>query len=355
MHYLRSLTGLRSVAALLVLLHHVAVLRPDIGLLRPAELGYVGVTFFFVLSGFVLTYSWNDAMTARDFYVKRLARIYPLHLATIALMLVIDRGEQPLSAVVANASLVHAWWPQQWMAYSVVGAAWSLSCEAFFYALFPFAIGAVAVVRRPLLQASLLASAVVAIAALTASKTGVGSYFFHLPMVRFSDFLIGILLCLSLRRGWRPPGGVKAMLLVLCGGYSVLSWVQHEQFNGTDRQWFYSAVLALPFGLLIAACAVRDLDGRPFVLATRIWVRLGEWSFALYLVHGPVLSVLRAPLTTSEGTDAVLAILSVLFVSLAAAALLHELVEAPLERAIRRAWTRRRPVRVEPGASAALG
>jgi peptidoglycan/LPS O-acetylase OafA/YrhL len=240
------------------------------------------------------------------------------------------------------------------VAYSLVGASWSLSCEAFFYALFPLAVVAVAAVRRPLLQAGVLASSMVAVAAFTASTTGVGSYFFHLPMVRLSDFLMGMLSCVAMRQGWRPRPGVGGLVGMLGAAYAILWWLQHETLTGTDRQWLFSAILAAPFAVLICACAARDLDGRPVALASRAWVRMGRWSFALYLVHGPVLSILRDPLLVASGWDAGLTIASVIVVSVAAAVVLHETIEAPMERWIRRAWLRRGTLGVETSPSTAV-
>lgn len=75
---LSSLTGLRFFAAGIVVLYHVTqFLLPEV---EPvAAVGYTGVTFFFVLSGFVLTWSYTPGPRS-DFYWKRFARIYPLHL-----------------------------------------------------------------------------------------------------------------------------------------------------------------------------------------------------------------------------------------------------------------------------------
>src|SRR3954466_10818588 len=85
---LRSLTGIRWLAALLVFAYHVHVIR----YFRDGPAGTVvdwlfgagvtGVSFFFVLSGFVLAWSARDGDPPRSFWLRRIARVYPVHLVT---------------------------------------------------------------------------------------------------------------------------------------------------------------------------------------------------------------------------------------------------------------------------------
>lgn len=89
---LDSLTQLRFVCAAAVLLGHtVGNFLPDTPANRITTHGYVGVTFFFVLSGFVLTWTWRDGSRAA-FWRRRAARILPLHLATWCIALVVIAG-----------------------------------------------------------------------------------------------------------------------------------------------------------------------------------------------------------------------------------------------------------------------
>ena len=82
---LDALTGLRWWAAFMVFLFHMRVFAPLPGPLAAVfDQGYLGVTFFFVLSGFVLTWAIRPGSRTRDFYQSRFARIYPLYLATWA-------------------------------------------------------------------------------------------------------------------------------------------------------------------------------------------------------------------------------------------------------------------------------
>ena len=114
---LPRLTSLRAFAALSVFLFHVdAYIR-----FRPARLfrdGYAGVGFFFILSGFVLT--WSRPRTTKSktvhavaFYRRRFARIYPSNLAVLLVVVALGLAERPArpGSVLANAALVQTWFP----------------------------------------------------------------------------------------------------------------------------------------------------------------------------------------------------------------------------------------------------
>ena len=151
---LPSLTGLRGIAALWVLSYHamLALQRLDSPLAIPVGVfgraGYLGVDVFFVLSGFVIAYNYGDdrkwtPATYGSFLWKRLARIYPVHLAGIALfglfLLSIPEGTKVVShklpGLIASLALVHAWSvPVQGTWNSV---SWSVSLEWAAYLAFP--------------------------------------------------------------------------------------------------------------------------------------------------------------------------------------------------------------------------
>lgn len=152
---LKPLTSLRFGAALLVFVYHC---EPTAAFAGAYALGHAGVGFFFLLSGFILTYtyyghfsgpiSWENV---REFYVARLARIYPLHLVSMGLAIAVlarfggtfwDRSDYVTraSAFVAQSSLMQSWLPNENIYFGLNSPAWSISVEAFFYALFPFLV-----------------------------------------------------------------------------------------------------------------------------------------------------------------------------------------------------------------------
>src|SRR5947209_14362044 len=144
---LPALTGLRFLAAALILVvHYYSAFGAPQYVLDLA--GHHAVTFFFVLSGFILCYVYPElaGWKARGrFLLARLARIYPTHLASLALLVVLLPEVRPTilarpSVLVANLCLVQSWVPRESYYYSLNSPAWSISTELFFYACFPFLV-----------------------------------------------------------------------------------------------------------------------------------------------------------------------------------------------------------------------
>src|SRR5215210_4372580 len=135
---LPRLTGLRAVAALVVFAHHVRLVA-EWRSGEVLEVGYLGVSLFFVLSGFVLAWATRPGDSAARFYRRRFARIYPASVVGIVLAVMID-DRPSVAPLLANLALVQAWIPDLEYSFGVSSPNWSLSCEAFFYAAFPLGL-----------------------------------------------------------------------------------------------------------------------------------------------------------------------------------------------------------------------
>src|SRR6185437_14997298 len=107
--------------------------------------GWTGVSFFFILSGFVLTWSRNPKKdSTKAFWRRRFFKIYPNHLVTFIaaafLLGLITKQVFNVRYAILNLLLLHSWFPQFPINNSFNDVTWSLSCEAFFYLCFPFLI-----------------------------------------------------------------------------------------------------------------------------------------------------------------------------------------------------------------------
>jgi peptidoglycan/LPS O-acetylase OafA/YrhL len=116
------------------------------------EPGYAGVSFFFVLSGFILAFNYAPRVADRgDFWFRRFARIWPTHALTfvIAIPIGLDTTNFVGSAATAvlNLALLQSWMPQPEIYFSFNRLSWSISNEAFYYALFPVLLARLAGVR----------------------------------------------------------------------------------------------------------------------------------------------------------------------------------------------------------------
>ena len=170
---LPALTGIRFYAALAVFLTHVAITaemeRLSSGY-QIFDLGVVGVSFFFVLSGFILTYNYAGIFKSgvpasgyKQFIWDRVSKIYPVHFATMLMALPIQilSPNKPLDwrALPIHALLLQCWLPfTKTIFYNYLNVpSWSISCEWFFYLLAPVAIFCVlGNIRRRLLLVTVI-------------------------------------------------------------------------------------------------------------------------------------------------------------------------------------------------------
>jgi peptidoglycan/LPS O-acetylase OafA/YrhL len=346
---LPSLTGLRFWAALVVVLYHLS--RQSGRLPGVSDLvwyGRDGVTFFFVLSGFVLAWSYDGKrVPAKVFLWRRFARIWPMLAVSVAASVAAYHAlgtEVSRKGVAAALLVVNAWVPDHRFVMGGNPAAWSLSDEAFFYALFPLLLVApfLRTPRRRTWTAVAVCAGALALwlAGAFVSDLLVRRWFLdYFPPVRMLQFVLGVAAGLAVKRGWRPPVGLPAALaLVLAWHLALVPWSRAVPDSAWYSAYSASQLLSAPlFAALVAAAAHRDVRGRRTGLGGPWMVRLGNWSFAWYLIHEIVLRVLLATLGrphTHTATAAFWAL--VLTVSLALAALAYHWVEHPLERLLRR-------------------
>lgn len=302
-----GLTGLRAFAALWVVAHHNRVFvegrlgEPWMGIL---DRGYLGVDLFFTLSGFVLAYNYGgrivDATSYGRFIALRLARLYPLHLATLAVVVGLVAtanltGLHLLSPklhafdhhLLLHLLMIHAWGFETGLRYNQVS--WSISAEFFAYLLFPLAWAITVRFRRPAVTAiAALLSAGATVLALRA----LGHPSLHVPtqhaLVRVSgEFLAGALafrLWDRLGRARLPAGASDAALL----GLVALALVPAAD------PWL--AVAAPGLVLVLAAATGRAIHA----FTNPVALYLGRISYSIYLTHMMVLAGLHRVLPSFQ-------------------------------------------------------
>jgi peptidoglycan/LPS O-acetylase OafA/YrhL len=350
---LPSLTGLRFPAALVVFIYHAFIPIPSLRLLADnrnefrlynwtSQAGGLGVSFFFVLSGFVLTWSARETDTTTQFWRRRFVKIYPNYVVAWVFAMVVFAGSStPARVAISNLFMVQVWVPHYYTNFSVDSPSWSLAAEAVFYLCFPLLLAGFRRVDPRHLKywivgviAAVWATPAVALAwfpktpLVPSGQLSVPAYWFSyvLPPVRMFDFAVGILVALAVKHGrWRNIGIIPSFLL-LAGGY----WLTfHIHFLYGQR-----ATMIIPIALLIAAVATADIEGRftPFRNRTMVW--LGEISFAFYLLHYIVLSWLRKALGTQmfSGAAAISLLVGAAVGAVVLSWVLYSVVEAPLMR-----------------------
>lgn len=354
---LPSLTGMRFIAAFAVVISHLS--GQIVGTANPGlldlitTLGPVGVAFFFVLSGFILTWIADPDDTARLFWRRRVAKIYPNHLVTFTAALVLmSVTNVPIMLIntIPPLLLVEPWIPNFDALGGLTGInvpSWTLGCEMVFYFCFPWLIRFLARIRPSRLwpwtaaiTAAIIAVPFVALLLPTLPATSWDpavpqwqSWFaYSFPFTRMLEFVLGILMARIVITGkWVRLGMAPAFLL------TVICVVVQSTLPGIFHLCAGSTAFAL--ALVIAAGAAADVRAArtPFSGRTMVW--LGEISFALYLVHylviqyGPIDGVhATGEAMTGSLTTRLIDILLTVGISIALAAALYTLVERPVVR-----------------------
>ncbi|MFB9950283.1 acyltransferase family protein [Rhizobium puerariae] len=306
-----ELTSLRFFAALAVVISHMH----GLGFIDAPELhrfldgGRPAVAFFFMLSGFVLCLRYAPADLGGRYFTARFARIYPVHIFGLALsvpaVLFVAMTDAALAdrmfalkgnisallivSFLAQVLLLTAWIPVAGINQPWSFATWSLSCEVFFYCVFP-------ALRKRLSNWS--ARALVALAAsawlaqaawcfavpLVFPENRAGFLIYQFPLPHLFEFITGMMCGILYRRGAleRLAGYGRAGVAIALAGLVLLS-----VFQPLHPAYLLQGPL---FAVLILAVAVSGGTGP---LLNGKLVLLGAASYSLYIVHVPVLTALK--------------------------------------------------------------
>lgn len=339
----------------MVFLYHMRVFAPLPGPVSSVfDYGYMGVTFFFVLSGFVLTWSMRPGVPTSTFYWRRFARVWPATFVALLFAIPVFYTLNPipegsflkpfdLGILLLSVVLLQGWWANPTILFSGNPAAWTLTVEALFYAMYPW-------VARVLVPLAKRGALVFALFALVWAFSYRGALLIWpdswlalvpMPITRVPEFLLGMALAWAMRSGWRPKLhpviGVGSLGVAILGMFLSLTLPGLWFFSRFSNETFTVAV-----GMAIVSLAVYTLRGRRSVFETRTQVKLGEWSFAFYLVHATVIYLALRLIGFQEPSWRNLAWFAAIFVlDLVLAWALHRFVERPLERRMRR-WKDRR-------------
>ncbi|WP_188435043.1 acyltransferase family protein, partial [Chishuiella changwenlii] len=196
---IKPLTSLRFFFAFFVFLSHLSFLENSkfYSLIynQVFKEGFLGVSFFFILSGFVLSLNYNTITKSyiRKFYLYRLARIYPVYLLTLLLSIFIVKGS--VYKFIIQIFSIQSFFPNQEIYFSYNAPSWSISDEFFFYLLFPFIISFFRKISFTLKTIVTIILCVTVISITTYTPIEKQHYYIYIfPLMRIVDFIIGIYL-----------------------------------------------------------------------------------------------------------------------------------------------------------------
>jgi len=341
--YRPDIQGLRAIAVLLVLTFHAGL--PVVG-------GFIGVDVFFVISGYVITnmllreWSLHNSISLGRFWRRRFFRLSPALALVIAVtfiftaLLLLPLQQQVsyqtgVGALFFVANIVIArntggYFDAPAEANPLLNT-WSLSVEEQFYFLFPLLLVAGLIASRHVRRSLLVPFVIVAsIACVSFALAIVGSgspgeaptwLNFYSPVTRSWEFAVGSLIALAtFQRSPLPTGAARSLRWI--GGLALLAGA----FVIDDQTPFPGVWTLLP----VAATALlliggNSTGGRPRLLTHTVLIRIGDWSYSIYLWHWPAIVFAIAVGVESVGWLFLIAVLS-----LVPAALSYRFVETPL-------------------------
>lgn len=342
---LNSLTSFRFIAALMVFLFHLEILSQF-------QLGAAGVSFFFILSGFILTYTYHSKFKnikikeILKFYKARIAKIYPVHLLTflISLPLVLYYFDPDgfywvkLTIMsIINLSLVQSYVPSQGTYFNFNGVSWTLSVEVFFYALFPFVMllfKKVNFSRHATLCIIIVTCIWACIFVINLNLDENNMFFiwlFHIfPLARFFEFIVGILIgeiFIVNRVKYLVKNSMifKFLEVFLLIVFVVLCIISLSLDNGAIRGGYF-----IPFWSLLIYVYAFQKGVISKLLSKKVFVYLGEISFSFYMVHQLVIRYFSY-LNMDKTVNFIICLGLTLFLSV----LIYEKYEEPLRKRIR--------------------
>lgn len=342
-----ALTGLRGLAAMLVVIHHLGLLILPLGRTDAkqalTQFGLLGMSTFFVLSGFVIHYNYaarihrDGARGVKSFLMARFARLYPLYFLFVCLNYLYNVCVAPTPAL---ASVYSASFPayllgiQSWI-YSVIGGynfslsqeyannSWSISAEIFLYVLFVpivllFNFKRASQKRGALIVLAAIAARVMfvqwaqdtAVTDWIAAKFGMVEYMkpidwlvYLSPYGRFFEFMAGMGVAEIWRARAHEPASRTETLVVRILTYAALIYILVACTDGVLFPHLYvlsgervhiGYAVVMPI-IVYSLCRRHGITAAMIRSAPLIF--LGDISYSLYLLHGNVLALFRVHIT----------------------------------------------------------
>lgn len=310
---LPALDGLRGVAILLVLWHNVSAGEYTGGIIARlinlvADTGWVGVQLFFVLSGFLITGILLDEKDApqqlRNFYVRRVLRIFPLYYVALAIVFILlpimhaTPGWLTLPPGLSQAwywLYLNNWSSPYWGDAPALGHFWSLAVEEQFYLLWPVCV--IFLRRRNVLVICLMllvGAPLFRLLLTVANPELASSAAYRFSPARLDALAVGALTSLVVRdRNWlRTTLGLFPFAVYGSLVFLLLFTLRNRNFSPVgEGAWFNQTAAALLFaGVLLRTVQLPPVTGKNWrdLLAKNALRSIGKYSYAIYVVHLPV-------------------------------------------------------------------
>ena len=284
---IKTLNSWRGIFAICIVCFHFAMHAFD-------QMSYAGVTFFFMLSGFLVAHKHSSLDSCKQFYWRRVKRIFPLHWLVLAAMILLDIAimhkfhygwDLPLHLL-----LLQSWIPKEEVFYNYSIHSWFLSSLLFCVLATPLLLRFFGTISRKVTWGVVIAACAVVTAVNIIASEQWHNYMYVCPATRLIDYALGMMLGVTLRERVMPRhmSVTQATLheivsLVVLSAFIML----HASGNVVALQLETSALWWLPVSLLLVTCTIingqEGLIGKMLTLKPLLWI--GGISFEVYLLQ----------------------------------------------------------------------
>lgn len=294
-----NLDGLRFICIAMVLWHHA--IPASAQSLQIAARGFLGVDFFFVLSGFLITTlllrerAERGRFSLYNFYIRRILRILPVYFFVVSLVgayyIILDGQTEFLDLLpyyylfLSNFLTEHI---------PLLGITWSLSVEEQYYMLWPLLLSILPVRLVLPVLIGLVAVNVLISAGLWPGTAPVwGPLVFKLPTATYAPILLGSLAAwvLHSRQGFTAGFSVLSSYWAVLIGFAILGLFLH--FGPQQISGFPNLVIHCLMTLILMSLVVREDGALSGLLQTRWIMRFGAVSYGIYLYHLIALDIVK--------------------------------------------------------------
>lgn len=351
---IKPLTSLRFFFSVLVFTSHLWFLEydhPTVAYIHKNifKEGFIGVSFFFILSGFIMSYSYGqklleDRISFTNYWVARVARIYPVHFLTLVLAIPLSFNTDVISWVdklLLNLLLLQSFIPSDGYYLTFNAVSWSISTEMFFYIVFPVLV--LLFTRRKLRWAVMLAYIVLIPIGVALTKDALHHAIFYVnPLMRLGDFIVGMMLyrLYAQRKDNEYLNNRRfaniAEVLTMLTMFGFLYFYKHIPMGYRYSLYYLPPMALLVYVFSYSKGFISD------IMSHRLFVFLGDVSFVFYMLHILVIryyTMLQAEFTMLP-LNYVAAII-LYFVTLGLAIIVHKYYEMPLSNYLRKTYTNR--------------
>ncbi|MEH3454096.1 acyltransferase [Phytobacter diazotrophicus] len=361
MNKLNQLTALRFFAAFAVVIGHAGDYKPfsmyAVNFFNKSH----AVSFFFVLSGFILSFVYkrfSSPADCWDFFTARVSRIFPVHAFTLFICIIAfwpdiySAGSGNLDTMfISNIFMIQSWIPDIKYYFSFNGVSWSISTEIGFYMLFPLMIylikrfGAISFVIPAIASACMIYLTIqwqlpiVGVNVIDAT----GMIYIN-PLCRFFEFSLGIAACMVYEKITTSDikvlrtSTVSILSLVMIFASSSLVYYVGRIFQ-TSPQWPVSIYMfqnGMGIFFAVTICLVAACNGWiARALGNKFFVWLGEISFSLYMVHQLVIRFIVKYFQHEITINAGFVFSMYIIASLILSAMVYHLIECPARKELK--------------------